>query len=407
MGLNWGRALSLAGLSLILAFFFWVIATEAKDPMVEKTYPAPLPVELRNLPADLVAYGEAEKFEVRVKLRAPESLWASLQASLGDIKAYVDLSQVEPGVNTLPVSVQISRRPSQVVSISPAEITLTVEPMTEIEVPVAIALQGQPALGFVSRSPSFTPQTVTAIGPRSFITQVKEALIEVSVEAARESISEAYQPLPVNEIGDPVPRVSLVPRAVNVALPVEQLGNIRDLAIHVVLAGAPAPGYRVGIVEKEPPSVAVSGRRDVVQGIPGYLNTEPIDLSGANQSITRTVKLQTPEGLSVLSAPQILVKINLELLESLLTLQLAPEIKGLRSTFTATVSPAEVQLLVRGPFDKIAQVDANQIGLQLDLTGLLAGEHTITPQPLLPDESLRVDSILPQSSFSVIIKELP
>ncbi len=407
MKLSGGRILSLAGLSLILAFFFWVIATEAQDPMREKVYPTSISVELRNLPAELVAYGETETFEVRVTLRAPESLWAILQATLGDIEAYVDLSQVEPGVNTLPVQVKINRRPAQIVRTSPAEITLTVEPLTEVEVPVVITLAGKPALGFVNRAPSATPQLVTIVGPRSFVAQTTQALIAVPVEAVRENIAEAYQPIPVDEVGEPVPRVHVVPRAVNVEVPIEQLGNIRDLAIHVVLAGHPAPGYRVGTIEKEPPSVAVSGRRDVVQAVPGYLNTEPIDLNGASKSLTLTVSLQTPEGLSVLSTPQILVKINLEPLESLLTLQLAPEIQGLRKGFTATITPEEIQLLVRGPFANIAQVDATQIRVQLDLTGLAPGEHTISPQVLLPDESLRVDSILPQSSFIVTIGELP
>ncbi len=375
--------------------------------MREQVYPTPIAVELRNLPAELVAYGEKEEFAVRVTLRAPESLWALLQAPLGDIKAYVDLSQVQPGVNTFPVQVQINRRPSQIVRIAPAEITLTVEPVTEIEVPVAITLQGEPALGFVSRAPSFTPQLVTIVGPRSFVLQTTQALIEIPVEAIRESLTEAYQPLPVDEVGAAVPRVHVVPRAVTVEVPIEQLSNIRDLAIHAVLAGNPAPGYRVGTIETEPPSVAVSGRRDVVQAVPGYLDTTPIDLNGASQNLTLTVSLQTPEGLSILSTPQILVKINLEPLESLLTLQLAPEIQGLERGFTATVTPEEVQLLVRGPFASIAQVDATQIGLQLDLTGLAPGKHTISPQVLLPDESLRVDNILPQSSFIVTIGELP
>ncbi len=407
MNFSWGRIFSRAILSLILAFFFWVIATEAQDPMQEQVYPTPITVELRNLPAELVAYGEKEEFAVRVTLRAPESLWSVLQASLGDIKAYVDLSQVQPGVNSLPVQVQINRRPAQIVQIVPAEISLTVEPLTEIEVPVAITLQGEPALGFVSRAPSFAPQLVTIVGPRSFVLQTTQALIKIPVEAVRESITEAYQPLPVDEVGAAVSRVHVVPRAVNVEVPIEQLSNIRDLAIHAVLAGNPAPGYHVGTIEMEPPSVAVSGRRDVVQAVPGYLNTEPIDLNGASKSLTLTVSLQTPEGLSVLSTPQILVKINLEPLESLLTLQLAPEIQGLERGFTATVMPGEVQLLIRGPFANIAQVDATQIGLQLDLTGLVPGEHTVAPQVLLPDESLRVDSILPQSSFIITIGELP
>ena len=187
----------------------------------------------------------------------------------------------------------------------------------------------------------------------------------------------------------------------------EQLGNIRDLAVHVVLIGQPAPGYRVGAVEKEPPSVAVSGRRDVVQALPGYINTEPIDLDGVNESFTTTVGFQTPEGISVLTTSQVLVTVKVEPLESTLTVELRPAIQGLREGYTATVQPETVQIVVRGPFAIVEAIDAGEITGILDLSGLEPGEHTVPLQVSLPIEGLSVEGIIPQSSLVVAIQALP
>lgn len=408
MRLNVGEFLSLALFSLLLAFFFWVVATEAQDPMIERSYPTPLRVDIRNIPDGMVTYN-GEDPQVRIVLRAPESLWEVLQAPLGDIRAYVDLANAEPGQVTAPVQVEIRRRPTQIVSVSPAEITLTLEPLAQAEVPVEVRLQGTPALGFVTRAPTFLPQVVTVSGPQSLVSETVRALVKVSVDETRDPIRESFAPVPVDEVGNEIEQVTLMPRAVTVEVPVEQLGNIRDLAVHVVLIGQPAPGYRVGSIEKEPPSVAVSGIRDVVQALPGYLNTDPIELDGVNESFTTTVGFQTPSGISVLTAPQVLVSVNIEPLESTLTVELTPEIRGLRTGYTITVKPETVQVVVSGPFAAIEQVNAAEITGVLDVTDLTEGEHTVPLEVTLPEgvEALVVEGIVPQSSLVVEIGRLP
>ena len=176
MKLNVGEILSLALFSLLLAFFFWVVATETQDPMIERPYQNTIPVEIRNIPEDMIAYG-AEDAEVQIVLRAPESLWEILQAPLGDIEAYIDLTGAEPGELSVPVQVDIRRRPTQVINVSPAEISLTLEPVAQLAVPVEVRLQGTPALGFVTRAPSFVPQTVTVSGPQSLVSQTVRVLV--------------------------------------------------------------------------------------------------------------------------------------------------------------------------------------------------------------------------------------
>ena len=389
--------------SLVLAFFFWAVATEAEDPQMERTYPVSIPVERRGIPEGMVVYG-AENIKARVSLRAPRSIWDILQ--LEDIRAFVDLSDVTPGTVTVPIQIEVQRKPVQVTQSSPQELSLSLELLIERDVPVEVELEGHPALGFMARQPTFAPRSVIVSGPQSLISQVVRSLVTVPVGDQQGDVSGDFLSTPVDETGKRVEYVQALPRSVTVQVTIEQLANIRNLPVRIVLAGQPAPGYRIGSVEIEPPVIAVFGRSDVLQNIAGYLETELIPLNEASSSFSTTAFLQVPEGLTVLLTPQVTIKVNLEPVESKLTVQLIPEIQGLGVGLTTTLVPETVQLLLVGPFEAIEQLDPADILLSLDLTDLLPGEYAITPDISLPDDRLKIEGIFPQSSLPVRIEEI-
>lgn len=389
--------------SLVLAFFFWAVATEAEDPQMERTYPVSIPVERQGVPEGMVVYG-AENIKARVSLRAPRSIWDILQ--LEDIRAFVDLSDVVPGTVTVPIQIEVHRKPVQVTQSSPQELSLSLELLVERDVPVEVELEGRPALGFMARQPTFAPRTVTVSGPQSLISQVVRSLVTVPVGEQQENVSGDFLSTPVDETGKRVEYVQVLPRSVTIQVTIEQLANIRNLPVRIVLAGQPAPGYRIGSVEIEPPVISVFGRSAVLQNAIDYLETNLILLDGASSSFTTTVALQVPEGLTVLLTPQVMVKVNLEPVESKMTVQLSPEIQGLGAGLTTTLVPETVQLLLIGPFEAVEQLDPADIWISLNLTDLPPGEYTITPDIILPDNRLRIEGIFPQSSLPVKIEEI-
>lgn len=386
--------LNLALLSLTLAFFFWIVATEGENPTEQKNFPVAIPVTITGAPEGMQAYG-TEGAAVRVTLRAPQSVWNTLQ--LEDLRAYIDLSTAQPGRLTAPVQVEVRRQPVRVVDIAPAQLDLTLEPVAEKEILVNIVLEGTPALGYVTRTPTIAPRAVRVSGPASLVAQVTHAQISISVENQRRAIRADFNPVAVDELGHTVPYVELLPKAVTVNIPIEQLSNFRDVAVQVNLEGQPAPGYRLTSVEVEPPVVTVVGRNEVVQAIQGYLPTTAISLEGLTESITVTSGLAIPEGLSVLLTPQVTVTIRLEAIAGSLTLNREPEIQGLGQGLTVTVAPATVAVLLNGPLPQLEQLDPAMVHVVLNLEGLGVGQYTIAPQITVDVPDVDAESVLPAS----------
>ncbi len=398
-----GQNLTLFVLSLILAFFFWAVATETGDPTEERAYASAIPIEVRGVPQDRMAAYGAENTRARVVLRAPQSLWQILQPE--DIRAYVDLSTIEPGRNiVVPVSIEVLRGPVQVVEYSPNDITLSLETLAEKDVPVLVALDGTPALGFVARPPTYVPETVTVRGPESLVAEVARAQLRISVKEQRQNVTGDLQAAPVDQAGNTISYVEVIPKSVSVKVPIEQLGNIRDMAVRVILLDEPAEGYRVSNVTVDPPIITVIGRQDVVQNMTGFLETDPISLNGTDASFTATVGLQMPEGLSVLLTPEVLVEVTLEVLESRVTVPVDPEVIGLSPGFSAELQPNRLRLVLIGPYTAIKNLDIASVQLLVDLTDRTTGRHTITPTIMLPDPLIRIENILPQATISAMIR---
>jgi len=403
MGHRLGQTLSLAALSLVLAFFFWAVATETSDPTEERAYPDAIPIEVRGVPADRMAAYGAENSKARVVLRAPRSIWQILQVE--DIHAYVDLSAASPGKNiSVPVIVEVLRGPAQVVEYSPQEITLSLEPLAEKDVPVLVVIDGTPALGYVARPPTYVPQAVTVRGPESRVAEVVRAQLRISVKEQRQNVTGDLAAQPVDQAGNVVAYVEIIPKSISVNVPIEQLGNIRDMAVRVIVLGDPADGYRVASVTVDPPIVTVIGRQDVIQQLPGYLDTDPVLLNGASASFTATVGLQLPEGLSVLLTPEVLVEVTLEMQESKVTVPAEPEVLGLPTGYSVELQPARLRLVLIGPYTAIKDLDIDTVKVSVDVDGLAPGRHTLTPTITLPDPLIRIESVLPQPTLSVMIR---
>jgi YbbR domain-containing protein len=358
----------------------------------EQLYTQAIPVVPVELPEGMLIVGEVDE-RVLVTVRAPKSIWDSLKVD--DFAVTVDLTGLDAGAHQVPVQVELNKHPSRVILVEPEYATLDVEPEAEQAVPVRLQIEGEPKLGYLMRAPIMSSRQVTVSGPSTYVAQAAEAVTQVSVQDANAAVEEELQLQLQDSEGQPVPYVTLTPEVVNVRIPIEPSGYYGAPTVKVVLEGQIASGYRITGISVEPPTVTVFGTPDVIDALPGFIETEPISVEGAQADVIERPALNVPPDVAIVPGQQpVEVKVSIEPIQSSLTVEVMPELQGLGPGLTATVSPETVEVILSGPLPLLEAIEDGDVRVVLDLFRLPLGTHQIEPQVVVP-EGTTAQSILP------------
>ena len=209
-----------------------------------------------------------------VNLRKPEVA--------GLIRAWVDLSAVDPGEHTLPVQVQVDSNLARKTRQDPEQVTLTLEKVLTQTLPIKLMVSGEAPLGYEVQTPRLEPQQVTVSGPTSLISRVREVRAQLDLSGVTQTITRTLTLAPVDSTGKSISGVSVLPASARVIQPVTLLGGYRNVIVKLVTTGIVASGYRLSNYFVSPSSVVVfSSDPKLVENLPGYVETEPLDLTNA------------------------------------------------------------------------------------------------------------------------------
>jgi YbbR domain-containing protein len=292
-----------------------------------------------------------------------------------------------------------------VTQVEPDHITLALQPKAEQTVPVHVQVEGEPTLGYFKRAAVVNPREVKVSGPSTYVAQVVEAAAKVSVEDATADIEGQFQLQPLDSEGRPVPYVKLALEGVDVRIPIELSTYYRPLAVKVTLEGQIAYGYRITEISVEPPSVTASGLPSIIAALPGFIETEPISIEGAQADVVERPALNIPSEVSVVMDEQPVVRVSIEAIQSSLTVVITPQIQGLDPGYSTTISPETVEVILSGPLPVLETLEDDDVRILLDLFGLPSGTHQIEPQIVAP-ESVTAQSINP-ATIQVAVAIMP
>ncbi len=392
-------------LSLALAVTIWIVALNEEDPFEEKVFPESLAVIITNLPEGMVRVGDPLA-TVDVSIRAPQSVWASLTPD--QLHVAVDLSGVQSGTTTLPVKVTVDNRDARIIAITPAQVQVAVENVVNRSVPVRLEIAGQAATGYQAGDGHATPDLALVSGPASAADSVSELVARVNLDDTKESFADNVALVPLNASGNLVPGVTVEPSTVAVNIPVTQLGGFRDVAVKAVLEGQVASGYRMTNFVVSPLVVTVfSSDPSIVVKMPGFVETEPFDITDANDDREARLGLRLPEGVS-LASPQttVLVQVSIAAIEDSLTIERELQVQNLGQDLNAAISPPTVVVILTGPLSTLAALTPEDVQVVLNLLNLPPGLHQVTPEVIdLPDR-VTAKTILP-ATVEVLITAGP
>lgn len=386
-------------LALLLAVLVWVIAVQEGDPARTDVFAQPIPIVLVNQPPNTIVYNKSAE-TARVTLRAPASVWDTLTPA--QISVTLNLANQPYGALDVPLSVNVANKIVQVVRVEPTHARLSLEPTLLRNVMIRLALNGEPALGYTIRSWTTTPAEVSIFGPASRVEQVTEVQAALNVQDKRQTIEQTVKLSARDAKGALVEGVTLTPETAQARVIIEQLGGFRDLAVRAVITGQVASGYRISNIKVSPLIVAVFGSSQAIESLPGYVETVPVNVENARDSIIERVPLNLPGGISLLGDPSVQVEVIIEAIQGGLTLQLRPIVQGLAEGLEARLSPEYVDLVLTGPLPKLQTLRPNEdVRVIIDVANLERGTFQVAPQIVVPG-GIVAESILP-STVQVMI----
>ena len=228
--------------------------------------------------------------------------------------------------------------------------------------------------------------------------QVSEIVLALDLRGEKENIDRAFALLPMNDSGQLISGVKLQPESAAVKVTVRQLGGYRDVAVRAVLIGKPAEGYRITNITTSPPTLTVfSDDPAQLAALPGFVETESLDVSEASQDIDARLTMALQDGVTAASEQSVLVLVSIEAVESSRRIRQDLTVTGLGAGLVAQLSPNSVDVIMSGPLPVLDSMTAENVKVILDLLHLTTGSHEIKPFVVItgPDVA-KTDQVLPE-----------
>ena len=389
------RNLSALILSFVLAVVVWISAVTASDPNVELT--RSVPIEIVGQEPDTLMVGSIPT-QALVTMRAPSSVWDRMANVENAVRTWIDLTGLGDGSHVVHVQIYINEvfRPVRLISLNPESVTITLEEVISKDYMVKLEVNGEPAVGYQAGVAARKPSVVTVTGPESLLSQVESVGSTLDISDADETIRVNLPLRAVDTQGEIVPGVTITPATVEVTQPITLLGGYRNMVVKVVTVGRVAVGYKMTNVSVSPPNVVVfSTDPQLVNNLPSFIETEPLDITGADDDIEALLSLVLPEGVSVVEDDKVLVQVNIAAIEGSITISLPVTVIGLLPTYSAEVSPDTVDVILSGPIPELGAITTTDIRAVVDVDGLELGTHQVEVDVDVLLEGVWVETVLP------------
>lgn len=195
--------------SLVLAIMFWLLA--AGDGSIGETERTlTLPVEVQNLPADLVLIDPPEAVKVRIRGLSP-----LLNRGEGAIFASIDLGGAQEGTETYNVKVE-GPLGIDIMDVTPNWVSVYTEEMAESTFPVTLAFLGVQRTGMASNLRP-QPAIITIRGARSTLEQVDHVVAYLNIDQDF-GIGESFPVRALDAQGRSIPSLTIEPPEITVEL---------------------------------------------------------------------------------------------------------------------------------------------------------------------------------------------
>ena len=399
--LNWLKGfftknLALKIVSLLFAMLIWgYVMVEVNPKRVKTITDVPISFSGESSLHDrgLAVRGDRDDIlrNVTVRVKVQLTDYTGLDAS--DISASVSLRPVNKA-DTYKLKIDATSSLGTVENVSPSEISIEVDELATMLVPIDVEYSGELPDGYWKSEPTLASQSIKVSGPRDDVSTISKAICTIDLEDRTTSYNEAILLKYVDKNGDEIDTALFLDTLPSVVVKMDVM-RIVELPINAADAvfGADAlpANYEIYDVVATPPAVRVVGSESALSGLTG-IKIENIDVSGSTSSVQQNVVITAPDGTTLLDDPNITEYVGIREKQDSAQFKGVPiETKGLGKKLTAELSATECEVNITGRTSLMKLLQRKDVSVYVDLTGLTAGTYKITPMVSLASKEMQTD----------------
>lgn len=381
-----------------ISFALWAFVSFSQNPESTVTF-SDVPLEAVGLEPGLVivdANGVPTQALPPVDITLSTDQQQLTQLRPVDVRAVADLSGRGSGDHIIPVNVQPTRSNLSFTvpegGTEPAAVPIRLEQLSLKQVPVQLDVQGNLPFSFEQGAPAISAggqriAVVEVSGPQSRVERVEGARAVANIEQLRATYQASLALTPIDAADLAVEGVTVRPLSVSVQIPINPVVGLKLVPVEPAIIGLPAAGFEVTGVLVEPPLLALTGSSGPLDAVE-RLATAPLDISGARQSVERTVAIRFPEDTAPRAGEPDEVRVTVQLgpiaLPFQVELPVPVVLSGLGAGLQFSVSPQVVSVSVSGSSDAIAGLAQAPLRATVDVSGLGPGGYQIPVAVALP-----------------------
>ena len=325
-------------------------------------------------------------------------------------KAIIDVTGLDAGTHQVPIDVQIGISPVQIVSVSPAMVTLVIEEFDTKEFEVEVDEIGDIPTAFRADAPVVVPETVSISGTVSQLDKIDK--VSVLLEHNNNTTESIQTTLPVSaysEDGRVIRDITITPEKVDVTQDIRMRGGYRILSVKLSVKGEIANGYRVENLSVDPGFVTVySADKELLNSLNSYIETEPVYLDELFATTSRKLSLNVPEGITLVGDTTVNATVEISAIESTTSIAEIPvSLVGLEDGMDAYISPATIDVVLSGPMVSLSEIGSEDIHAVIGVQDLREGNYQLAPTVEVSSaDTITVQSVQP-GTVEVQITAIP
>lgn len=386
-------------LSLILAIVLWlfVMSTESLDR--EITFSVPLMLEgtqtLQEEHQLAVIDGQDAQVTVRISGKTP----GIFLVNRANITASVDVSTLDEAktYEDLPVSIALpqSNASLKVKNLKPEVVSLTLDEITSIRVPVHTAFDGAAQENYLLETAGTNISSVNVSGPQSILNTIASAFVTIPVANLTETQAIESNFVLVNSEGQPVDTRYLTYMDTPVQVTVE-VYKVANVPLTVELRESREITQDMVSTEIAPKTIQVYGEPSQIDALQS-ISLGTIDLATAQNEHKIPRQIRLPSGVTLMNGEPTTAWIT-TYIDGMELRNLTLDEVNMIDTNTSpnkpdvTLRTTSIDVTLRGKSSALSSlnIDSINVSVQFDSSQLSEGAHRVPVAVTLPTSAITV-----------------